>query len=246
MRKAIGFLLFILLSCTKEDSLTCVPSTFSDSYICPIKPGTDEWIKLGSRDERAQACMIPAEKLETISTGGLFESLLSFPFIIDYRAWDKYQAGFEKLKSENSGFEELYSREDLYQVIIDWYGPLSTKCEEWIYHPDNAPVGIELEIIEMFIFQNDFLDSLDHQEEVEIFKLVYNKLLQRSIEGGKWIAAAILGKIMFRNGYTPFVNECNNNDFLRFFIDFIPSARPVDLSPTEIIEKYARDFYKTI
>jgi len=66
--------------------------------------------------------MIPLEILETISTGDLFESLLSYPFIIDYGAWGKMQVGFEKLKSENRGFAELYSREDLFQIICNWYG----------------------------------------------------------------------------------------------------------------------------
>ncbi len=243
MRKAIGFLLFVLLSCSKDDSLSCVPPTFTDAYEYPIKPGTDEWIKLESRDARAQACMIPQEILETISTGGLFESLLSYPFIMDYRAWDEFQKGFEKLKSENEGFAELFSREDLYQIISNWYGSISSECKELIYRPIKAPVGVELEIIEMFIFQNEFLDSLDHNREIEIFRLVFNKLSQRSLEGEKFIASAILGKIMFKSGFTPFVNECEKEDFLKFFIEYIPYYRPVDLSPTEIIEKYARDFY---
>ena len=246
MRKAIGLLLLVLLSCSKDDSLNCVPTTFSDAYDYPIKPGTEEWIELESHDARVQACMIPQEILETISTGGLFESLLSYPFIIDYGAWEKFQVGFEKLKSENKGFAELYSREDLYQVISNWYGPMSAECKEWIYRPNNAPVGIELEIIEMLIFQNEFLDSLDNDREVEIFKMIFNKLSHRPIEGEKLVATAILGKIMFRRGYTPFVNACDDEDFLRFFIEFIPYYRPIDLSPTEIIEKYARDFYKSI
>ena len=77
MRKAIGLLLLVLLfSCSKDESVNCIPLTFPDAYEYPIKPGTEEWIKLVSRDERAQACMIPLDILETISTGGLFESLL--------------------------------------------------------------------------------------------------------------------------------------------------------------------------
>jgi len=246
MRKTIGLLLVVLLSCSKDDSINCVPTTYSDAYEYPIKPGTEEWIELGSHEARVQACMIPPETLEIISTGGLFESLLCYPFILDYGAWEKFQVGFEKLKSENNGFEELYSREDLYQVISNWYGRMSAECEEWIYRPNNAPVGIELEIIEMFIFQNEFLDSLNNDKEEEIFKLIFNKLAHRPIEGEKWVATAILGKIMFRRSFTPFVNACDDEDFLRFFIEFIPSYRPVDLSPTEIIEKYARDFYKSI
>ena len=251
MRKALGLILLVFLSCSKDDSLTCVPTTFSDAYKYPIKPGTEEWIALGSREPRAQSCMVPQEILETISTGGLFESLLSYPFIIDYAAWDEFQLGFEKLKNENKGFAELYSREDLYKIIYNWYSSMSVDCKERVYRPsDNAPVGVELEIIEMFIFQDEFLDSLNHESEMEIFKLLYDKLESRNaygaVEGEKWVSDAVLGKIMFRSGFSPFVNECNSEDFLRFFIEFIPFYRPVDLSPTESIEKYAKDFYKSI
>jgi hypothetical protein len=252
MRKAFILLLLVLLSCSKDESesLKCVATTFSDAFKYPIKPGTEAWIALGSREPRAQACMIPNEILKTISTGGLFESLLSYPFILDYGAWDEFQLGFEKLKNENKGFAELYSREDLNQVIYNWYGSMSVECKELIYRPINAPIGIELEIIEMLIFQNDFLDSLDHDRVIEIFRLVYDKLQSRieygCVEGEKWVSSAILGKIMFRNGFSPFVNECDNHDYLRFFIEFIPFYRPVDYSPTEIIEKYAKDFYISI
>lgn len=252
MRKAFGLLLLVLLSCSKEEpeSLKCVPMTFSDAYKYPIKPGTEAWIALGAREPRAQSCMIPQEILKTISTGGLFESLLSYPFIVDYGGWEEFQNGFEYLKNENAGFAELYCREDLFQMIFNWYNSMSVECEDWIYRPFNAPVGVELEIIEMFIFQNEFLDSLSHDREIEIFKLLYDKLQSKSsigsVNGQKIVSTAILGKIMFRNGFNPFVNECNTEDFIRFFIEFIPIYRPVNLSPTEIIEKYATDFYKTL
>ena len=251
MRNAIGLLFFVILfSCSKDYSFICNPLTFPDAYEYPIKPGTEEWVQLVSRDARAQACTIPQEILETISTGGLFESLLNYPFILDYGAWEKMQVGFEKLKTENKGFTELYSREDLFQIIYDWYSPMSLECKDWIYRPNNAPVVIELEIIEMFIFQNEFLDSLNHDRVIEIFKLIFNKLQSRidnrSLESEKWVSAAILGKIMFRSEFNPFVNKCLNNDYLKFFIEYIPTFRPVDLSPTEIIENYANDFYNSI
>jgi hypothetical protein len=248
---SIALLLTVLLSCSKEDSITCVSNSFSDVYEYPLKPGTQEWIDLVSREERAQACMIPQAILETISTGGLFESLLDYPFIIDYLAWEKFQLGFNKLKSENKGFAELYSREDLSQVIFAWYGSMILDCKEWIYHPLNtAPLSIELQTIEMFIFQDEFLDSINQDREIELFKLIFRKL-QLKIKHGyyeseKIISSAILGKIMFRNEFSPFINECNNNDFIKFFIEYIPDYRPVDLSPTEVIEKYADDFYDRI
>jgi hypothetical protein len=240
-------LLMISFSCSKEDYTECILNSFPDVYDYPIKPGTQEWFNLGSRDERVQACMISQEILETISTGGLFESLLSYPYILDYGAWDELQTGFVKLKSENKGFAELYSREDLFHIIYEWYESMSLDCKEWIYHPSHAPIEVELEIIEMFIFQNEFLDNLNQDQIIEIYKLIFNKL-QSKVEhgypdGGKWISAAILGKIMYREEFKQFIDECNNNEFILFFIESIPWYRPVEIDPIEIIAKYTEEFY---
>jgi hypothetical protein len=243
----VALLLIVLFSCSKENPTDCVSNSFPDTYDYPIKPGTQEWFNLGSRDERVQACMIPREILETISTGGLFESLLSYPYILDFRAWDELQTGFVKLKSENIGFAELYSREDLFQIIYDWYESMSLDCEEWIYHPDHAPIQIELWTIEIIIFQDEFLDNLNQDQIIEIFKLVYNKLQSKVgpeyPDGEKWISVAILGKIMYREKFKQFVDECSNNEFIHFFIESIPFYRPVELDPIEIITKYAEEFY---
>lgn len=240
-------LLIILFSCSKENSTDCVSNSFPDTYDYPIKPGTEEWINLGSRDKRVEANMIPKDILETISTGGLFESLLSYPYILDYRAWEKSQIGFEKLKSENNGFEQLYSRVDLFPIIYKWYESLSVDCKEWIYHPSNAPIGVELGIIEMFIFQDEFLDNLNQDQIIDIYRLIFNKL-QSKIDHGypdgeKTISAAILGKIMYKENFKPFIDECHNNDFIQFFWVTIPVYRPIDINPIEIITKYAEEFY---
>jgi hypothetical protein len=240
-------LLIALFSCSEGNLTDCVPNSFPDTYDYPVKPGSQEWINLESREKRAQANMIPQEILETISTGGLFESLISYPFIIDYRASEKYQVGFEQLKSENIGFTELYNRDDLFQIIYDWYESLSLECKEWVYHPSNAPIEIELDITEMFIFQNEFLDNLNNYQIIEIFKLIFNKL-ESKIEhgypdGNKQISAAILGKIMLREDFKEFIEECNNNEFIPFFIQYIPVYRPVELNPVEIVTKYAKEFY---
>lgn len=242
-----ALLLTVLLSCSKDDSTICVSNSFPDTYEYPIKPGTQEWIDLGSRAARSNACMIPEEILQKISTGGLFESLLKYPFILDYGAWEEYQVGFENLKIENKGFVKLYSRKDLFKIIYDWYESMSLDCKEWIYRPNLAPIQIELGIIEIIIFQDEFLDSLNQDQVIDIFNLIFNKL-QSKVEHGypdgeKLISAAILGKIMYREEFKQFIDECSNNEFMSFFIESIPFYRPVNLDPIEIVTRYSEEFY---
>lgn len=240
-------LLLIVFSCSEKNSIDCITSNFPDAYNYPIKPGTQEWNDLNTRDERVKANEIPHDVLETISTGGLLESLLSYPYILDYSAWEEFQSGFEKLKLEHKGFAEVYGRKDFFKIVYDWYESISLDCKEWIYHPYNAPVELELNIVEMIIFQDEFLNRVNQDQIISIFNLIYNKLKEKSQhdyqDGGKLISVAILGKIMYKKRFKPFIDECYNQEFIPFFIENIPYYRPVDVNPVEIITKYANEFY---
>jgi len=50
----------------------------------PVKPGTEEWKSLESRNERAKACQIPDDVLPSLSTGRLIELCLSYPYYNRY------------------------------------------------------------------------------------------------------------------------------------------------------------------
>lgn len=243
----ITILIIVGFSCSEEDSIDCIPSSFPDSYNYPIKPGTQEWNNLYTREARVKANEIPQYVLETISTGGLLESLLSYPYILDYLAWEEFQTGFEKLKSEQKGFAEVYKRDDLFQIIVEWYESISLDCKEWIYHPINAPVEVEINIIEMIIFQDDFLNRINQNQMREIFELIYKKLKSKGEHGysetEKTVSVAILGKIMYREEFKPFTEECINEKFINFFIQRIPIYRPDKVHLVEIITKYAEEFY---
>ena len=249
----ISIFFTVLLSCSKDDTINCVSFSFPDDYKYPVIPGTQEWIDLESRPARAQACIIPQEILESISTGGLLESLLNYPFIMDYGYWDKFQSGFNQLKSENIGFTELYQREDIYQVLYDRYKLMSLNCED-IYPPFiggiSTPVPISFTTIELFIFQDEFLGKLNQNKVIEVFKLTYEKLQLKIdheyFEIEKLVSAAILGKIMHWEKFKPFMDECSNNEFIEFFIESIPNFSPAEINPAEIITKYAGDFYSEI
>jgi hypothetical protein len=244
--------LILNLACSKETP-TCISVSYPDHYEYPLKPGSQEWIDLGSRNNRALACLIPQDIIMSMSTEGLLETLLNYPFILDFRAFDKMQNGFNMLKSENYGFNELYNRENIYQVFYDGYNSMSLNCED-IYPPiflgRAAPTSLALSIYEMFIAQEDFLNSLNEETRIKIFILIYHKHLSKIknkyLESEKQISAAILGRIMYKSNYKPFIDECNNNDFIKIFIDSVPTTRPVDIFPVETIENYAEEFYSNI
>ncbi len=247
-------LLFFLFSCSKDEIEIhqgyCIPFYISDTYKYPILPGTDTWKELSSLAEKVEVCQIPEKKLNTISTEGLLETLLNYPLILDYSFFDKMQNGFNRIKTENNGFAELYGRDNIFKVITERYELMSLDCEKNLYPPfvtgEPAPVQIALETFEFFIFQDEFLLNLNENQQYQIFELIYEKLQNKNEHGfseySKLVAVAILGKIMYENDFLPFVKICNEIDFMKLFIEKIPMYRPENISPTEIIEENAKEF----
>ena len=87
--------LFILVS------FVCIGSqvTYSqknDAYVFLIKPKSDEWKQL-TIFERKASLQIPDDVLANISTEGLLETCLDFPYL--FEIWfhgSNYQNGFEE------------------------------------------------------------------------------------------------------------------------------------------------------
>jgi len=256
-RKVLLLCAVLFFACSKDEpeveiqQAYCVPFYISDTYEYPILPGTDEWEKFNSLEEMVNACQIPQTKLKSISTEGLLETLLNYPLINDYIFFDNLQRGFHRVKTENNGFAELYGRKYIFNVITERYKLMSLDCGD-IYPPFNvqgeaAPVGIAFMVFEFFVFQDDFLDKLNKNQQYQIFELMYKKLQDKQennniSEYNKLVTFACLGKIMFKSDFTPFVEICNEVDFMKFFITEIPMYRPENVLPFQIITEYAKDF----
>lgn len=48
-----------------------------------FKPGTEEWVKLGTVQNKREACRIPEETLKQMSNDELIEAVLEYPFLVD-------------------------------------------------------------------------------------------------------------------------------------------------------------------
>lgn len=121
MKKAIYthlfFILFFLLTSslivffTKDDTIT-------SPYQYPIIPGTQEWMQLESRPEMLDACQIPEEILDKLSTDALLQTILDYPFLSEmtlfYRTPEECssEAGFWFITESFNGLQEFLSRRD--------------------------------------------------------------------------------------------------------------------------------------
>ena len=247
----LTFVTIGLFSCNKDEleiqQGDCIPFYISDTYKYPVVPGTEEWKELQSLTEKVQACQIPAKKLKSISTEGLLETLLNYPLILDYGAFNQQQNGFERIKSENNGFDILYGRGDFPDVIVERYDLMSLNCKKNLYPPFigeiQTPIQIAFTTIEFFMLQDELLNEINSNQLFHIFESILDKLQEKKEYGisqnENLVSYAILGKIMLLENYSPFViiNEENN---------IVPRLEGIpigfDFTLLEIIEDNAKEF----
>jgi hypothetical protein len=99
----------------------------NDVYDFPVKQESKEWVQLESVEKRIEALQIPDFVLTKISTEGLLETCLAFPYLTDILFCDDYQKGFEALSTEFNGFRELLIRKDLTEVLLKKYQALNSR-----------------------------------------------------------------------------------------------------------------------
>ena len=240
-----------LLSCDKDELIIqqgeCMPFSISDTYKYPIVPGTKEWADLKSLTERVQACQIPNSKLKSISTEGLLETLLTYPLILDYGAFNLQQDGFERIKSENNGFDELYKRTDFFHVVTERYKFMSLNCDKNYYPPFiggvETPIQISFQTIEFFMLQYELLNNTNSNQRIQLLEIVLEKLQAKKEYGisqnKNLVSYAILGKIMIKENYSPFI-KINNENKIVAGLERIPIG--FDSEMLDLIEDNAKGF----
>jgi hypothetical protein len=103
--------------------------TIDKPYEYPITPYDDEWKLLETKLEGLKLCQIPNEILHNLTTEALLETVLNYPFLIDYHAYNSYKQAAEKFMKTFNGFKELYGRPDLRQVLLYKYEKSVPKAE---------------------------------------------------------------------------------------------------------------------
>jgi hypothetical protein len=257
LQKSIAsFLLFIIsgyFGCVNHDIeySPCVRFNIPGAYQYPIPFQSDAWFELRTLEERVSACQIPQAVLDTISTAALLETLLNYPLLFEYAAFDIMQNGFERIKGEQKGFAAFYSRSDAFEVALARYNNMHVRCDG-VYPPfpkDLAtPASVALMHVEFMLFQDEFIKVLNEGETRILFQAVFRKLELKNQhndmyqEYGKWLSCAVLGKIMFENNFEAFKEYCDKEPFVEFFIHRVPVYRPENLDVTAQIFRFARQY----
>lgn len=99
-------------------------------YNYPARPGTEQWERLTGRDQRVEACQIPESTLRSMSTRSLAVTVLRYPFLNDYLAYNDHLLAAEILEKEFNGFRELLDREDVNEALLSLYQESEAIAEE--------------------------------------------------------------------------------------------------------------------
>lgn len=131
MKKALAILFASLTILTQTsfafetsefESIPPVPTDIveaaDEKYNYPVLPGTDEWIALENTRTRHDACEVPEEILEKLTTKALLLTALDYPFNTDISAFDDAQYGFDYIVKHSNAWSTLICREDIEETVF--------------------------------------------------------------------------------------------------------------------------------
>lgn len=97
----------------------------ADAYDYPCLPGTPEWAKLTSADERTEACLIPDAIVSAQSTQGVIQDIWEYPSFPDFIVYSS-STGLQKVFAsdfipQSNMYKELLTRKDMTDCLLERY-----------------------------------------------------------------------------------------------------------------------------
>ncbi len=118
MLRKILFSMAFILGCINYNgfSATSMNSTFE----YPFELGDTVWDSFESNETRLEALQIPEASLNAISTSRLLTLCLDFPYNVEIFCLGDVEVDCKPVFDMFNGYSELFSREDLSQVVLDF------------------------------------------------------------------------------------------------------------------------------
>ena len=114
------FTITMALTCTIPAMATEITND-TTPYVFPVQPGSTEWKSFTTKQEMIDVCQIPEEKLKSMSTEALLETVLNYPLVTTYYAFNSVEDAYNVMLSDFNGFNELLSRSDVTETLLNTY-----------------------------------------------------------------------------------------------------------------------------
>jgi hypothetical protein len=188
----------------------------ADSYSYPVYPGMEEWAQFKTVEEMTDACQVPEEVLRTMSTQAIIQAIWEYPFLLEILHRDQYQMDFESLFLQNNAYKELSGRTDAGKSLLERLVVADHLNWDARYHP---------KALEILFAQTVFLSQLNDNEKKTAIQTTFEKDNVRQLSS-EWTDISfrettwfLIGKTMANANYLPFMDEVNNNEKLKSFIE---------------------------
>jgi hypothetical protein len=185
-----------MVSCQTKDNLSVSSVTLSDqgqviltektsntplTYLADTDP--EAWSRLGSVEERIEACNPTQEELDRMSTKALVESIAHYP-LNSYALLYNDPDDFIRLLTETSTLHrEFGKRQDSADALIDFLAESELKMGVGASRLHNKEVSFGEEMfLEHFAATKEFQNSLSGEESKKLEAIVKSKYIERMSE----------------------------------------------------------------
>jgi hypothetical protein len=207
-------------------AVSVMAQTGSGPYDFPIKPGTAAWKALKTHAEKQEVCQIPAAVLEKMTTKDLVQTCLNYPLYGDFMAYDNLQYGFEQMSARFNGLQELLHRKDIGVEILASYKNLDPGAVDSSWTSvERGAYAAQFYFMEMLLSQNMILGNLQRDGRLLLLAECIQKFQSKQKYPGLYsilsyqTLAAVMGRILQMENYTPFIQRVSENDALKIMLD---------------------------
>ena len=146
-----------------------------DVYEFPDISEMNDWESPDIIPRRLAALQMSDAVLANISTKGLLETCLTFPYLIDIHFLNDYQRGFNAVVAEFNGFRELLERPDYIEFLIEKYKNFLVEIEGILNLEliEQGRFSFQHFAVEMMLAQDAVLNNLSTEQEKQLILLSF-------------------------------------------------------------------------
>ena len=185
MKKFLSVLLSALMLVTMSVTAMAAENVQSDDtpYSFPIIPGSSEWESFTTKQEMLDVCQIPKDKLANMTTEALLETVMNYPLIHDYVAFNSYEDACNVMSKDFNGFNELFSRGNVTSAILSKYSSVHVISANEVDTADSASF-LEPSTIEYLLVCDEIKNGEITGNEAELLSEIHaEKSFDRSAAG---------------------------------------------------------------
>lgn len=147
----------------------------TDKYEFP-KQSDLRLANLKTYEELRNAHQLPNKVLSSLSTAGLVETFLDYPLLYELMAYNTPQQGFDKMRSNFNGLDELLRRKDAGAALISTYASMNPAAisPDWTL-VQTGNFSLKIYAMEVLLAQQEIISVLGMKEKEQLLELAFAK-----------------------------------------------------------------------